>query len=73
MDSAEPMNILGRGVYTIPEAAHLTRLRTQRVREWFLGRTDSKILRPVFQSDYPPVGDTHSISFLDLIEVYIVG
>lgn len=67
------MEILGRGVYNLSEAATLTRLRSQRVREWFLGGTGSRVFSPVFESDYPSLGGSHSISFLDLIEVYIVG
>lgn len=67
------MEILGRGVYSIGEAARLTRLRSQRVREWFLGGTGGKIFRPVFESDYPLIGDVPSISFLDLVEVFITG
>jgi len=27
--------ILGHGIYSLPEAARLTRLRPSRVREWF--------------------------------------
>jgi uncharacterized protein (DUF433 family) len=66
--------ILGRGVYNIAEAARLTRLRTQRVREWFRGRkSPSRIFRPVFESDYPVIHEEYAISFLDLIELKIGG
>jgi uncharacterized protein (DUF433 family) len=67
------MEILGRGVYTIPEAATLTRLTVARVREWFRGGPGSRSSAPVFQSDYPSNGNEPSISFLDLIEVFITG
>jgi len=68
------MNVLGRGVYTIAEAARLTRLRTPRVREWFRGReSPSRIFRPVFQSDYPVLHEEYAISFLDLIELNMAG
>jgi uncharacterized protein (DUF433 family) len=68
------MDILGKGVYTVPEAARLTRLRPQRVREWFRGRhSDSRIFKPVFQSDYPVFHEEYAISFLDLVELYIGG
>jgi uncharacterized protein (DUF433 family) len=66
------MNILGRGVYSLTEAAKLAQLRPGRVRDWFRSR-DSLAGGPVFQSDYPSVGDDRAISFLDLIEVYIAG
>ncbi len=68
------MEVIGKGVYTIAEAARLTKLRTQRVREWFRGReTESRIFKPVFQSDYPVIHDEYVISFLDLIELNIGG
>ena len=66
--------ILGKGVYSIAEAARLTRLRTPRVREWFRGRESaSRIFVPVFQSDYPVFHEEYAISFLDLIELNIGG
>jgi len=68
------VQVVGRGVYSIAEAARLTRLRTPRVREWFRGReSTSRIFRPVFQSDYPVVHEEFAISFLDLIELFIGG
>lgn len=68
------MEVIGKGVYSIAEAARLTRLRTQRVREWFMGReSPSRIFRPVFQSDYPVFHEEYAISFLDLIELNIAG
>ena len=68
------MNVLGRGVYTVAEAARLTKLRGRRVREWFRGRqSPNRIFRPVFQSDYPVLDQEFAISFLDLIELNIAG
>jgi len=46
------MGILGRGVYNLPEAARLTGLRPQRVREWFHGRPKERSCKPVFRSEY---------------------
>ncbi len=65
--------ILGHGVYSLPEAARLTRLRSSRVREWFTGRSTTQGLKPVFKSDYDSVGGDRAISFLDLIELFIAG
>jgi uncharacterized protein (DUF433 family) len=68
------MTVLGKGVYTISEAARLTKLRAARASEWFRGRqAPSRIVRPVFDSDYPTVNDEYAISFLDLIELNIAG
>ena len=68
------VDILGKGVYSIPEAAKLTKIRTQKVSEWFRGRTSpSKFFRPIFESDYPILHEQYAISFLDLIELKIGG
>ena len=67
------MGILGHGVYTLPEAAKLTQLNAQRVREWFHGRPRDEARRPVFRSDYQSVGGDRAISFYDLIELKIAG
>jgi hypothetical protein len=52
------MEILGHGVYSLPDAAKLTRLKPQRVRVWFAGGRAS-----VFQSDYQALGGDRAISF----------
>jgi len=67
------MDILGKGVYSLAEAARLTGLRPARVRDWFRPSAEVRAGRAVFRSDYPSVGGDHAISFLDLIEVYIAG
>ncbi len=65
--------MLGQGIYSIPEAARITRLRTSRVREWFGGRASKQDLGPVFLSDYPIVEGDRAISFHDLVELFIAG
>jgi uncharacterized protein (DUF433 family) len=68
------MEVIGKGVYSVAEASRLTRLRTQRVREWFRGReSTSRIFKPVFESDYPVIEEEYAISFLDLIELNVGG
>jgi uncharacterized protein (DUF433 family) len=62
--------IIGRGVYSLREAAKLTHLQTAKVRAWFLGRGGDT---PVLESDYAPIGGDHAISFLDLVELFIIG
>ena len=57
----------------MPEAARLTGLGPQRVREWFHGRSKEHALKPVFQSDYQSVGGDRAISFHDLIELFVAG
>jgi uncharacterized protein (DUF433 family) len=67
------MAILGRGVYSLPDAAKLTHLKPPRVREWFVGRRSVRSPASVFLSDYPSFGGDRAISFHDLIELYIAG
>lgn len=64
--------MLGNGIYSVGEAARLTGLRPQRVREWFRGRI-SAAAPPVFPGDYRPVAGHLAISFHDLVEVLIAG
>jgi uncharacterized protein (DUF433 family) len=73
VESEAVMTMLGRGVYSLTEAARLTQLRPGRVRAWFQSLESGRPGQPVFQSDYPPVGGDRAISFLDLIEVCIAG
>jgi len=64
-------SILGNGIYSLPEAARLLGVNSQRVAAWFQGwpgRRDR-----VFRSDYSGLG-LHSarvISFLDLIDAAV--
>jgi len=67
------VNILGHGVYSLPEAARLTGLRPHRVGEWFRGSSQTRARKPVFQSDYESVGGDRAISFHDLIELFVAG
>jgi uncharacterized protein (DUF433 family) len=62
--------LLGKGVYSFSDAARLTRLRTGRVREWFV--EGNRARQPVFRSDYRKT-EEHIISFLDLVEVFVAG
>lgn len=67
------MGILGHGIYNLTEAAKLTQLKPQRVREWFHGQPLDRMRKAVFRSDYQSVGGDHAISFFDLVELKIAG
>jgi uncharacterized protein (DUF433 family) len=71
-EEADVTVLIGQGVYGISEAARLTGLKPSRVREWFRGRPP-RGTKPVFHSDYPPVGGDFAVSFHDLVEVYVSG
>lgn len=64
--------MLGKGVYGFAEASRLAAVDPASTRRWFLGRTDGGA-GPVLRSDIPSVGDRHAISFLDLIDLRVVG
>src|SRR2546421_419281 len=66
-------SMLGKGVYSFPEAARLTHLKISRVKEWFRGRRKGRGRMPVFASDYESVQGRHAISFLDLVDLFIAG
>lgn len=65
-------HLLGKGVYGFAEASRLAGVDPANTRRWFLGRADGGA-GPVLRSDIPPVGDRHAISFLDLIDLRVVG
>ncbi len=67
------MEILGHGVYDLGEAAQLTGLKRSRVREWFWRRVSDQDPRPIFDGDYAGVAEGQSISFLELVEVFVAG
>lgn len=67
------MEILGHGVYVLSEAAQLTGLKRARVREWFWRRVSDPVPRSIFDGDYTGVAEGQSISFLELVEVFVAG
>lgn len=65
--------VLGRGIYSLADAAALTDLKRSRIREWFRIRTQKPYRKPLFVSDYDPIDGEFAISFLDLVDVFVVG
>lgn len=66
-------SLLGVGIYTVPEAARLTRIRASRLRRWLLGYDFSlrgqRIHSPaVIHGQLPVIDDELALSFLDLQE-----
>jgi uncharacterized protein (DUF433 family) len=69
--------LLGIGLYTIPEAARLTRVSTGRIRRWISGYdwSSGEIARhspPVWRPDVEPLDGARALSFRDLLEVRFV-
>jgi uncharacterized protein (DUF433 family) len=74
--------LLGVGLYSMSEASRLTGVSPQRVRRWIAGyqfryktvsgsKTGSS--RPLIHSTIPRVGNSIALSFLELVEIRIVG
>lgn len=63
---------IGNGIYTLTEAAKLTRLSRSRVQSWFAQRPDTE-RAPVFLSDYAELQDHRVLSFHDLIDALVAG
>ncbi|MCI0701352.1 MAG: hypothetical protein L0241_09760 [Planctomycetia bacterium] len=64
---------LGLGLYDLRECAQFTGLDSKRVRRWFVPPPSEAKVRPILTPDYPRVQDDTAISFLDLIEVFVLG
>lgn len=71
-------NLLSTGIYTIPEAARLTRVAGARIRRWLKGYDFKTAKRrhchssPVWQSQFEPIGSQVAVGFRDLMEIRFV-
>lgn len=74
--------LLGKGLYSPREAARLVGISTSRVRRWLKGyrfryttRLGKKlgVSRSVITSDLPRVRKQLALSFLELVEIYVVS
>ena len=73
----ENPRFIGRGIYSVADAARLTKVSRGRASRWLRGYTyrsgeDFRESGPVWRSDLPPVDGQLALSFLDLIEVRFV-
>jgi uncharacterized protein (DUF433 family) len=69
--------MLGKGIYAVPEAARLTGVSGQRIRRWLRGYSrqaggKERISLPLWQHDLPDAEGCLALSFRDLIEVRFV-
>ncbi len=61
---------IGKGAYSVPEAALYTRVHANTIRSWFLSAHSR---RGFFRSDHRVVDHRYAVSFLDMIDVWVVG
>jgi len=64
--------LLGIGSYGIPEAARFARVNVRTASRWIRGDGSSQRGR-VFWTDLPPVNHRRALSFLDLVDLLVVG
>lgn len=62
---------LGTGIYTMTEAARLAGVSPRRAKAWFTGGTPNN--RLLAHSDYATIDRPDLVSFLDLMDVLVVG
>lgn len=74
-----PIALLNAGIYTIPDAARLTKVSPSRIRRWLRGydfrtrrgaRTHSQ---PVWTGQLDPIEGKTAVGFLDLMEIRYVA
>src|SRR4051812_24982697 len=71
-------SFFGVGIYSIPDAARLTRVPSQRLRRWVKGYSfrkpggDTSQSPPVVTRQLPLIDGAVALGFLDLIEVRVV-
>lgn len=68
--------LLGTGLYSFPRAAQLTGIPAQSLRRWASGRSAPEGLtaaKGVIDLDLPDVDDERALSFLNLIELKLIG
>jgi len=70
-------SLLGVGIYSVPEAARLTGVSSQRIRRWLQGyefRSAGETRRSpaVWTPDLPVIGGVLALSFRDLMEIRFV-
>lgn len=70
--------LLGVGLYTLPEASRLSGVPSRSIRRWLLGykyedRSGAgRSMPPLWEGDMPSANHTTGLSFLDLMEVRMV-
>lgn len=71
------MEFIGNGIYSIPEAARLTKVSNPRIYRWIRGynyhyNNEQITSEPVKIHDYAAIDNKYSISFSDLIEIMFI-
>lgn len=65
-------SLVGTGSYGIPEASRFARVHPRTATRWMTGDGVAHRGR-IFETDLPAVGKRHALSFLDLVDLLVVG
>jgi uncharacterized protein (DUF433 family) len=71
------LEIAGAGIYSIPDAAKLTRIPSQDIRRWIFGYQfsvdkEKRFSPPLWDSQFEDLGERDCIGFKDLLEVRFI-
>ena len=71
-------HLLSAGIYTVPEAARLTRVSSTRIRRWMKGydfrtKKEKHHSAPVWTGQFAPIDDKLAVGFKDLMEIRFVN
>ena len=76
MSAALSSNLLGKGIYTVPDASRLCRVSPRRIRYWLKGLPSESVsestARRLWQGELGPIDDKIALGFLDLQEVRFI-
>lgn len=68
--------MLGKGIYTVPDASRLSRVSSRRIRYWLKGLPSEEVAestsRRLWQGELDPIDDKLALGFLDLQEVRFI-
>lgn len=71
------LNLIGRGLYTVPEASRLSNVSPARIRRWLRGYRykaagETRWSKPVWHGELPEIDGAVALSFLDLMDARFV-
>lgn len=76
MIATRPSELLGKGIYTVPDAARLSRVSPRRIRYWLKGLPSEEVPetndRRLWKGELCPIDDKLALGFLDLQEVRFI-
>jgi uncharacterized protein (DUF433 family) len=76
MVAALSSDLIGKGIYTVPDASRLSRVTPRRIRYWLKGLPSEEIPestnRRLWQGELDPIDEKLALGFLDLQEVRFI-